>query len=177
MPTTSGVRMPNSTLRTRADPVKLRRATYADSPNMRQLEQQSETAAHWGAAEYGALFAADAPARIAFIAADEFEGAVIVGFIVARCLSDEWEIENVVVEEEHRKRGVGSSLVRGLLVEAGKAGVASVILEVRESNLPALRLYESIGFKLEGRRKNYYPDPEEDAVLYRFLLQACDKIS
>ena len=63
-----------------------------------------------------------------------------------------------------------SSLVRELLAEARAAGAASVILEVRESNRPALRLYESIGFKPEGRRKNYYQDPAEDALLYRILI-------
>ena len=77
--------------------------------------------------------------------------AAIQGFLIARCLLDEWEIENIIVDERHRRRGVGSSLVRELLVEASNAEGGSVILEVRESNRPALRLYENIGFKAEGR--------------------------
>ena len=143
---------------------------------MRQLEQHSETAAHWGAAQYDALVAADRQARVALMAVGESADAPMQGFLIARCLCDEWEIENIVVEERHRQRGVGSSLVRRLLAEARTAGAVWVILEVRESNRPALRLYESIGFKPEGRRKNYYQDPPEDALLYRFLLQTCDKI-
>jgi len=143
---------------------------------MRELEQNSETAAHWSAAQYDVLFAADAQARVALIAADEFPGAPIMGFLIARCLPEEWEIENVVVDKRHRQRGVGTSLVRKVLADARAVGVESAVLEVRESNRQAVRLYESIGFKAEGRRKNYYRDPDEDALLYRVLLQICDKI-
>ena len=137
---------------------------------MRELEQLSDSAAHWSAAQYEALFSADAQARVALIAADEPGDAPIIGFVIARCLPDEWEIENIIVDERHQRRGVGSSLVWELLAEARVAGVAWVILEVRESNRPALRLYENIGFKLEGRRKNYYRDPAEDALLCRLKI-------
>jgi ribosomal-protein-alanine N-acetyltransferase len=137
---------------------------------MRELERHSETAAHWNAAQYDALFAADAQIRIALIAAEHSAEPAIQGFLVARCLPDEWEIENIIVNERFRRSGVGSSLVRGLLAEARNARVASIILEVRESNLAALRLYESIGFKQEGRRKNYYQNPAQDALLYRFNI-------
>jgi ribosomal-protein-alanine acetyltransferase len=144
---------------------------------MRELEQQSETAAHWSAAQYDELFVANAQTRIALIAAAESAKPLMRGFLIARCLPEDWEIENIVVDDRHRRRGLGSALVRDLVAEARRAGVRSVILEVRESNLPALRLYESIGFKPEGLRKNYYRDPAEHAVLYRILLQACDKIT
>jgi len=137
---------------------------------MRQLEQQAETAAHWSAEQYDALLAADAQARIAIVAAEESDDAFKYGFLVARCVPDEWEIENIIVEAGSHRRGVGSSLVRELLAEARTAGAVSVILEVRESNRAALRLYESIGFKLEGRRRNYYRDPAEDALLYRIKI-------
>ncbi|HEY4961573.1 MAG TPA: GNAT family N-acetyltransferase [Terriglobales bacterium] len=137
---------------------------------MRELEQDCETAAHWSAAQYDALFFPDAQDRVALIATDEFPGASIMGFLIARCLPEEWEIENVVVDERHRQRGVGTSLVRKLLADAGAAGVESAVLEVRESNRPAVLLYENIGFKTEGRRKNYYQAPTEDALLYRLKI-------
>ena len=133
---------------------------------MRELERRSETAAHWSAAQYGALFGAGAQIRITFIAAENSGEPAIQGFLIARCLPDEWEIENIVVDEKFRRSGVGSSLVQKLLAAARTAGVLAVILEVRESNVAAMRLYESIGFKPEGRRKNYYQQPTEDAVLY-----------
>jgi ribosomal-protein-alanine N-acetyltransferase len=148
----------------------MRRATSADIPHMRELEQSSASAAHWSAAQYDALFAADAQARVALIAAEEPADAAMRGFLIARCLPGEWEIENLIVEERHRQRGVGSCLVQELLAEARTAGARSVILEVRESNCAALRLYENIGFKQEGRRKDYYQDPAEDALLYRIKI-------
>jgi len=137
---------------------------------MRELEQNCETAAHWSAAQYDVLFAANAQARVALIAADEFPSAPVMGFLIARCLPEEWEIENIIVDAQQRQRGIGTSLVRKLLADAGAAGVESAVLEVRESNRPALRLYESIGFKPEGRRKNYYRHPDEDALLYRLKI-------
>ena len=137
---------------------------------MRQLEEHAETAAHWSAAQYEALFVPDGQARVALIAVDESADSPIQGFLIARCLPDEWEIENIVVDAQHRRRGTGSGLIRELLAEAHKGGVTGIILEVRESNSLAVRLYESIGFKLEGRRKDYYHDPREDALLFRISV-------
>ena len=162
--------MPNSTPYPNPEPVRLRRATSADIPRMREIEQSSETAAHWSADQYDALFAADGQERVALIAAEESVDTVIHGFLIARCLPGEWEIENVIVEGQYRQRGVGSFLVRELLQEARTAGAVSVILEVRESNRAALQLYKNIGFKQDGRRNNYYHDPLEDALLYRIKI-------
>ena len=143
---------------------------------MRQLEHNSETAAHWSTSQYDALFSPNVLPRLALVATEESPGAPILGFLIARCPANEWEIENVVVDLGCRKSGLATSLVRELLAEARTEGVASIILEVRESNRPALQLYEKIGFKHEGRRKDYYQSPPEDAILFRFLLQTCDKI-
>jgi [ribosomal protein S18]-alanine N-acetyltransferase len=162
--------MPNSTLRLSPDNVQLRPATLRDIPHMRELEQSTKTAARWRAAQYDELFAPGAPARITIVAIEESAEAPIHGFLIARCLPDEWEIENVIVDKQYRQRGIGSLLVRELLARARVGGACSVILEVRESNLPALRLYETIGFKPEGRRRDYYQDPVEDAILYRITL-------
>jgi [ribosomal protein S18]-alanine N-acetyltransferase len=154
----------------------IRGATPADLPRIRQLELQAPTAAHWGASQYDTLFSPASPARVALVAVSESADAPLVGFLIARCLPQEWEIENVVVDDQTRRNRIGSSLVRRLVQEALTAGASSIILEVRESNLPALRLYENIGFRSEGRRKSYYQDPVEDALLYRLSLQLCDKI-
>jgi [ribosomal protein S18]-alanine N-acetyltransferase len=169
--------MPNSTLCPNTDIVRLRRATSADIPQMRQLEQQVATAAHWSAAQYEALFSPDAALRLALIASADTSETTILGFLIARCLPDEWEIENVVVAAESRHRGVGSALVCELLAEARTSGAKAIGLEVRESNLHAMQLYEKLGFKQDGRRAGYYQNPTEYAILYRFSLQSCDKIS
>ena len=150
--------------------MNIRKATPGDLRFMRALEQQSETAAHWGEREYDALFDPEAPARIALVAQDENNPQGIHGFVIARCAADEWEIENVVVAAEHRRRGIGAALVGRLLEEAGRACTAMVQLEVRESNVAALRLYESLGFKEVGRRRAYYREPLEDALLLGISL-------
>ena len=154
----------------------IRRATVADLPHLRRLEAQAPTAAHWDSSQYEALFAAEVPQRIALVATREFKVELVVAFLIAHCSNDEWEIENIVVDENERQVGIGSALVRHLAAEAAASGAVSLLLEVRESNIPARRLYEKIGFRVEGRRKNYYRSPDEDAILYRLPLQSCDKI-
>jgi ribosomal-protein-alanine N-acetyltransferase len=157
--------------------VRIRHATPDDVPEIRRLEEQASTASHWATEQYDAVFAQDAPQRIVLVAESDHQDRPVVGFVIARCLADEWEIENIVVADGQRQHGIGSALVSGLLSGAKAAAAVSVILEVRESNAPARRLYESIGFTSEGRRKGYYRDPVEDAILYRRSLQFCDKIS
>ena len=148
----------------------IRPATPADVPSMRALEQQAETAAHWAEREYDALFAAEAPQRIVLVATSEEDVDRVVGFAIARCATAEWEIENVVVAPEKRRRGIGIKIIRELLLQARSAGATSVLLEVRESNMAARRLYEKLGFSQQGRRSNYYREPEEDALLLCFSI-------
>jgi len=147
--------------------MRIRPATPADVPAMRALEQQASNAAHWSAREYDALFAPDAPWRVALVAA---EGDEVRGFVIARCGPDEWEIENVVVPPENRRLGIGGELVRRVLQAAQDAGAAAVLLEVRESNAAARQLYERLGFAEAGRRPGYYRVPVEDALLLRFSI-------
>jgi ribosomal-protein-alanine N-acetyltransferase len=150
--------------------VFIRHATPADLPPIRALERQSETAAHWAEREYDALFAPEAHQRIVLVAADESHSSQICGFVIAHCGRDEWEIENVVVAGERRRSGLGSALVGQLLQEARKAAATSVLLEVRESNRAAHGLYEKLGFSEMGRRKGYYRDPAEDALLLKISI-------
>ena len=146
-----------------------RPATPDDVSSIRALEQQAETAAHWAEREYDALFAAEAPPRIALVATSGADADRVIGFVIARCATAEWEIENMVVAREKRNRGIGIKIIRELLLQAQSAGATSVLLEVRESNLAARRLYEKLGFSQQGRR-NYYRDPEEDALLLSFSI-------
>jgi len=71
-----------------------------------------------------------------------------------------------------RRRGVGRALVHRVLTTWAAAGVSAVFLEVRESNLPAQRLYEAFGFQEVGRRRCYYQHPVEDAVVLRAAISA-----
>jgi len=156
--------------------VLIRPATPDDVPSMHALEQQAETAAHWAEREYDALFAADAPKRIALVAVRESHAPPVIGFAIARCATHDWEIENVVVAREHHRLGIATRLIREMLLRAHGGGATSVLLEVRESNLAARRLYEKLGFSEQGRRSNYYRDPSEDALLLQISLLSGQKV-
>jgi [ribosomal protein S18]-alanine N-acetyltransferase len=154
--------------------VLIRPANDDDVPSIRALELQAENAAHWAEREYEALFAPDAPARIALVAYDEAGSGVVPihGFLIAQCALGGWEIENVVVTPARRRCGIGTSLIQQLLLRARKQGATSVLLEVRESNRAARRLYEKIGFSEQGRRRDYYKEPLEDALVLRIFVAA-----
>jgi [ribosomal protein S18]-alanine N-acetyltransferase len=154
--------------------VIIRLATPDDVPSIRSLEHQAEGAAHWLEHQYDALFATGTPRRIALVASDDVEAGVvrIDGFVIARCTPGEWELENVVVARAQQRLGIGTDLIRHLVLRARDQGATSVLLEVRESNLPARRLYEKLGFSEQGRRKDYYREPLEDALVLQTFIAA-----
>lgn len=147
--------------------LRIRSATVADIPAILALETQAAMAAHWSAEQYQAVFSGERPSRVALIV--EAEGAV-KGFIIGRVVDAEWEIENVAVVDSARRRGLGTMLVGEFLDRARARGAQSVFLEVRESNRAARLLYEKWPFAESGRRKRYYGEPEEDAIMYRLAL-------
>ena len=89
----------------------------------------------------------------------------ILGYCGFLFVLDEAEIPNVCVKASARKQGVGKMLMNALTEEAAKLGIATLFLEVRESNGAARALYKSLGFKEDGIRKNFYEQPVENAVL------------
>ena len=144
--------------------LSIRSAASADLPAMMSLEKHAATAAHWTAQQYEALFRAHSPERTALIIEDE---SGLRGFVIARVVHREWEIENIAVAGPARRRGLGTRLLGELLDQARGRGADAVFLEVRESNRAARALYEKWAFLESGRRPRYYKDPEEDAILYR----------
>lgn len=78
---------------------------------------------------------------------------------------DEAHITNIAVRDELRGQGLGRRLLDHLMTQAVERGATSATLEVRASNLPAISLYEKAGFKTCARRKGYYPDNREDALV------------
>ena len=82
--------------------------------------------------------------------------------IDAECFSEPGDITNIAVTAGYRRRGIASGLIRGLKMTPG---VTRLFLEVRESNAGARALYEREGFVIDGRRRNFYSHPREDAVL------------
>ncbi len=145
----------------------IRPATPADIPAMMALEKHAAMAAHWSAQEYQTMFAGSGPRCVALIIEED---ARIQGFLVARALDPEWEIENIAVAGPARRRGLGTRLVGEFLNLARRQGALAVFLEVRESNRAARALYEKWAFVENDRRKRYYSNPEEDAIVYRLAF-------
>ena len=86
----------------------------------------------------------------------------IVGFLAFEQILDEGSIVEVAVHPDHRRQGIARELIGSAMNDNS---LKEIYLEVRESNTPAIRLYESLGFERVGVRKGYYDSPKEDAVL------------
>lgn len=95
----------------------------------------------------------------------------IAGYIGLSIILDEGYISNVAVAPSFRGKGIGCDLISELIVRARKRGASFLTLEVRQSNIPARRLYEKFGFADVGRRKNYYDKPVEDAIIMTLYLK------
>ena len=95
------------------------------------------------------------------------EGDTVSGYIGSQTVMDETDMMNVAVHPDFRRRGIAETLVTGLVEELKNNGSHCLTLEVRASNAPAIALYEKLGFSEIGRRKNYYRNPREDALILR----------
>ena len=93
----------------------------------------------------------------------------IVGFAGIIPIIDEADISNIVVHKDFRNRKIGSLLLENLINLALSLNLKCINLEVRESNLPAIKLYEKFGFEVCGLRKKYYNN-SENAILMRKTL-------
>ena len=147
---------------------RVRAATPGDIPEIMRLEQAAPSAAHWTKESYEAIGRENAPPRITLVA-EGLEGK-LCGFVVARIVADECELENIIVEERETRKGIGSVLLRTLSATARSQAVKRIFLEVRESNHSARALYEKLGFQRDGERSSYYSDPVEKAILYSLKL-------
>ncbi len=94
----------------------------------------------------------------------------IVAIITYSSSIDTADIEGVVVINSERKKGYGKTLVNFILEDLASKSVEKVFLEVRESNVPAITLYVSCGFKQVSVRKKYYPDGENAVVMVKELI-------
>ena len=98
------------------------------------------------------------------------ETGEILGYCGFTYVLDEAEIPNVCVKATARHQGIGRRIMAVLLGEAKKRGITVVYLEVRESNHAARKLYESMGFEMDGIRVGFYERPKENAVLMHKMI-------
>jgi ribosomal-protein-alanine N-acetyltransferase len=148
--------------------ITLRAMMAGDLPAIIRIEQASYTMPWTEATFRGLLRRRDAD----LVVADA--GGHPVGYAVAWSVAEQCELGNVAVTADWRGLGIGRALVLEILQLAASRGVREVFLEVRPSNPVAQRLYASLGFRLVGRRKNYYFEPVEDALVMRLGLDDGD---
>ena len=89
----------------------------------------------------------------------------IFGYAVCYFAADEGEIPSIAVDQSHRRCGIGKELFEALSAYITKRGIARLFLEVREKNAAAVAFYKNQGFQEVGRRKNFYSNPTEDALI------------
>jgi len=95
----------------------------------------------------------------------------LVGYVMWIFAGDCFEILNVATDPEMRRRGIAKRMINLLAGYARECGIANILLEVRQSNTPARTLYEYLGFKAVGVRRNYYKNPVENAILMDLKIE------
>lgn len=94
-------------------------------------------------------------------------GEQVVGYVGSQTVLDGSDMMNIAVSPDFRRKGIAESLIEALISFLRERGSRCLILEVRASNVPAIALYEKLGFLEIGRRRNYYRNPKEDALILR----------
>ena len=95
------------------------------------------------------------------------ENSQVIGYVGSQTVLGETDMMNIAVHSEFRKQGIGTALINHLIKELKLRGSHSLMLEVRASNISAISVYKNLEFIEVGRRKNYYRNPKEDALILR----------
>ena len=140
------------------DPLEIRPLAYADLPQVIAIERRAFPTP-WSLAMF--VLELSKPSGICLTA---FEDGVMVGYLVCSRYDTVWHLMNVAVEPARQRQGIATALLLRLFEEADRPN-EQYTLEVRTSNEPAIRLYERFGFRAAGRRRGYYHDNREDALI------------
>jgi ribosomal-protein-alanine N-acetyltransferase len=138
-------------------PVSVRRLTYGDLPAVLAIERRSFPTP-WSLAMF--VLELSKPSGICLAATTP---GGLLGYLVCSRYADVWHLMNVAVAPERRRQGIATTLVRRLFEEAGAD--SRYTLEVRTSNAEAIAMYRRFGFRPAGRRRRYYHDNGEDALI------------
>lgn len=145
------------------------RLSVDDAPALARLESRCFDLP-WTALAFADAFAGNTFHAFGIHESSGEEG--LAGYIAVYHTPDEVEILNIAVRADRRRRGFGRLLMATALREAKETGILRAVLEVRISNAPAISLYESFGFQKAGKRRGYYQDTGEDALIYVLDLDA-----
>lgn len=133
--------------------------------------EESSGLSRWGWESYHAELAR--PEAIMLVArsdAPDATGRRVLGFVAARHAAGELHINNIGVRAESRRQGAGKVLLGAALSAGRRMGARTSVLEVRAGNEAAQELYRRFKFAVVGRRKNYYREPPEDALIMTAAL-------
>jgi ribosomal-protein-alanine N-acetyltransferase len=140
--------------------VRIRPAVGRDLPDISTIQQTSPESSQWEAQDYLAF-----DCHVALVD-DSTSGHRIAGFLVSRSVADkEREILNIAIHPDFRRLHIATELLKDEL----SRWPGTHFLEVRESNSPARRLYEGLGFEAVGERPAYYDNPSETGIVMRIL--------
>lgn len=95
------------------------------------------------------------------------DGERLAGYVGSQTVLGETDMMNLAVDPDYRRKGLGKELILSLIEALRQRESRCLTLEVRDSNAPARALYEGLGFQEIGRRRNYYRNPKEDALIYK----------
>ncbi len=136
----------------------IRRLTYADLPQIIAIERRAFPTP-WSLAMF--VLELSKPAGVCLTA---LRGSEMLGYLICSRYDTVWHIMNVAVDPDRRRDGIATAMIADLLRRIDSRD-ARFTLEVRESNVGAIALYERFGFRAAGRRRRYYQDNGEDAVV------------
>jgi [ribosomal protein S18]-alanine N-acetyltransferase len=138
--------------------LEIRRLSYADLPQVIAIERRSFTTP-WSLAMFVLELSKSTGVCLAAL-----RGERLVGYLVCSRYDTVWHVMNVAVDDRLRREGIATALIEDLFATLDQPGV-QYTLEVRTSNKAAIELYEGFGFRSAGRRRGYYHDNREDAVI------------
>jgi ribosomal-protein-alanine N-acetyltransferase len=138
--------------------LEFRRLELADLSAIEEIERRSYPTP-WSRSMFAGELAK--PSSICFGA---FEDGRLVGYLIIARYVDAWHVMNIAVEPGLQRRGIATAMMEHLF-ELTADGTRGYTLEVRVSNEAAIRLYERLGFRSRGVRRNYYTDNREDALI------------
>ena len=140
------------------DELEIRRLTYADLPQVIAIERRAFPTP-WSLAMF--VLELSKPSGICLAAVS---GGRVCGYLICSRYDTVWHVMNIAVDDALRRRGTASRLLEQLFSAADRPG-EQYTLEVRVSNDAAIRMYEGFGFRPAGRRRGYYHDNKEDALI------------
>ena len=139
--------------------MEIQKATLDNVNEMLKIEKKAFVS-HWSKQSFIDEFGAENGHYIAAV-----DNGKIIGYSGFRYVLDEGHITTLAVQKKSRKKGIGTKLIAQLIEDAKKHGLKKLFLEVRQSNVPAQKIYKKLGFKVLDRRREYYQHPVEDALV------------